>query len=209
MPSPKSSRLLALAVMTLMAVAFVVPGQPAQGHDVHLPFEIRFPAEPDKTTHYNDWGDSRSGGRRHRGNDLMSPKMTEVYAFADGVVSQIGDSWRSGRYIRIDHADDWRSYYIHLNNDNIGTDDGEADWSVTVAQGIEVGTEVQVGQLIGWVGDSGNAESSRSHVHFELHLNDYPVNPYYTLRDAREADLAQLEWLALLLEAELDAYRIR
>ncbi len=209
MLSRKVVGVFALAALVAIGATALLPAAPAQGHTSRPPFEFKFPTEPDKATHFNDWRAERSGGRRHRGNDLMAPKMTEVYAFADGVVGQLGDSWRSGRYVRIDHAEHWRSYYIHLNNDNIGTDDGEADWSLTVAPGIQVGTEVKAGQVIGWVGDSGNAEWSQPHVHFELHRNGYPLNPYYTLREARDRDLAELEWRAALLEAALEAYRIR
>ena len=193
--------LIALALAASLAAAPV-----AQGHDLRPPFEVRFPAEPAIATHHNDWGAVRSGGRRHRGNDLMGPKMTGVYAFADGVVSSMGTHPRSGRWLRIEHDDEWTTYYIHLNNDNIGTDDNSADWSLTVAPGVELGTEVLAGQLIGWMGDSGNAEGTKPHLHFELHVHDYPINPYYILREARERDLAQLEWLQAQLEGQLGAH---
>lgn len=209
MPPKRPVVLIAFIALFAMAASFAMPAPPAQGRHSRPSFEFRFPVEADKASHFNDWGKERSGGRHHRGNDLMAPKMTEVYAFADGTIGQVGSSRRSGRYIRIDHDDDWRSYYIHLNNDSIGTDDGDADWSLTVAPGIEEGAEVKAGQLIGWVGDSGNAEHSASHVHFELHRNDYPVNPFFTLREARESDLAEIAWRDQLQRAEADSYRIR
>ena len=75
----------------------------------------------------------------------------------------------------IQHDDGWESYYIHMNNDTPGTDDGLGQG---IAPGIEPGVRVRAGQLIGWVGDSGNAENSGSHVHFELHKPDGTVvNP--------------------------------
>ena len=58
--------------------------------------------------------------------------------------------------------------YLHLNNDDPGTDNGRADWSLTLVQGLEVGSHVEAGQHIGYVGDSGNAEWTGSHTHFEL-----------------------------------------
>jgi putative cell wall-binding protein len=74
------------------------------------------------------------------------------------------------------HDDGWESWYIHLNNDTPGTDDGQG-WGF--APGIESGVHVAEGQLIGWVGDSGNAEWAGSHLHFELHdTTGTPVNPY-------------------------------
>lgn len=112
--------------------------------------------------------------RSHEGVDIMAPKMTEVYAVADATVSWIGSQCCS---VFLLHDDGWRSWYIHLNNDTPGTDDG-LGWGI--AEGILVGTRVTAGQLIGWVGDSGNAEDTDPHLHFELHdaygvkLDPYP-----------------------------------
>jgi hypothetical protein len=64
------------------------------------------------------------------------------------------------------HDDGWESWYIHLNNDTPGTDDG---LGYGIVDGLESGSHVTAGQLIGWVGDSGNAEWAGSHLHFELH----------------------------------------
>jgi hypothetical protein len=79
---------------------------------------------------------------------------------------------------------------MHLNNDLPGTDSGHADWSYTLAPGIAEGAQVEAGQLIGWVGDSGNAEWTGSHTHFELHHNGKAINPYPYLIRAWERDEA-------------------
>lgn len=179
---------LALAFSFLTVTASSV----ALGRHLRPPFEISFPVEADQATHHNDWGDSRKGGRSHRGNDLMAPKMTGVYAFADGVVATVARGTRPGRYVRIEHEGGWTSYYMHLNNDNIGTDDNRASWHLTVAPGIEEGTEVSLGQLIGWVGDSGNAERTPPHLHFELRYRNRPINPYPILAEMREEALEVL-----------------
>jgi hypothetical protein len=78
--------------------------------------------------------------------------MLPVVAAADGVVRWIGSECC---ILSIDHGGGWETWYIHLNNDTPGTDDG-LGWGI--APGIERGTSVHQGQLIGWVGDSGNAE---------------------------------------------------
>jgi len=112
--------------------------------------------------------------RSHEGVDILAPKMTPVYAVADASVSWIGSQCCS---VFLRHDDGWRSWYIHLNNDTPGTDDG-LGWGI--APGIVPGTRVTAGQLIGWVGDSGNAEETEPHLHFELHdafgvkLDPYP-----------------------------------
>lgn len=168
------------------------------------PFEITFPQETSKTFFGSTYGDSRSGGRRHKGNDLIAPRMTEVYAVADGVVIHVGVSRLSGRTVRIDHGDGWTSHYIHLNNDNPGTDDGDAPWTLTVAPGIEEDMPVRAGQLIGWVGDSGNAEWTGSHTHFELRHNGNAVNPYQLLEDAWRRDYARHVWDVWRIAGPLD-----
>lgn len=115
----------------------------------------------------------------------MASKMTEVYAAADGVITTIKSSHRAGRYIAISHDGAWETYYMHLNNDVEGND-GDAPWFLTVAWGIHEGAEVRAGQLIGWSGDSGNAEGGAAHTHFELHHNGRSVNPYPYLVRALE-----------------------
>ena len=128
--------------------------------------------------HYTDtWGAARSSGRTHQGVDIIADKMVPVVAAASGTVGWIHDE-QGGNCcaMALNHDDGWASWYIHLNNDTPGTDDG-LGWGF--AEGIESGAHVEAGQLIGWVGDSGNAEATVSHLHFELHQPDgTPINPY-------------------------------
>jgi murein DD-endopeptidase MepM/ murein hydrolase activator NlpD len=175
--------------ITLVASLLLVLALPASAAPID-PDVLKFPQETDKTDFHSTFGHVRSGGRRHRGNDLMAPKMTEVYAIAAGVVELIRTAGLGGRYLGIDHGDGWESFYMHLNNDLPGTDSGHADWSYTLAPGIAEGAQVEAGQLIGWVGDSGNAEWTGSHTHFELHHNGKAINPYPYLIRAWERDEA-------------------
>ncbi len=118
--------------------------------------------------HYSDtFGASRGGGRSHHGVDIMAAKMTPVIAVADGTIGWMHDD-QGGNCcaMSLRHDDGYESWYIHLNNDTPGTDDGQG-WGF--AEGIEPGAHVFAGQLIGWVGDSGNAEGVSPHLHFELH----------------------------------------
>lgn len=147
------------------------------------PFTIVFPQEAEVTEFTDSWGHARSG-HRHQGNDLMAPKMTEVYAVADGVVKWVRDRGTAGRYLVIDHGEGWESWYMHLNDDNVGTDDASASISVGVA--VVEGEPIAAGELIGWVGNSGNAEGSSPHTHFELHQDGRPIDPYLFLLSALE-----------------------
>ncbi len=142
-------------------------------------------------TFTDTWGAARAGGRTHEGTDIMADKMTPVVAVSSGTVGWMHNT-QGGNCcaMALQHDDGWESWYIHLNNDTPGTDDGQG-WGF--APGIESGVRVTAGQLIGWVGDSGNAESTSPHLHFELHdPSGTPVNPYAALLAAITLDLLRI-----------------
>jgi hypothetical protein len=161
----------------VIAAALVLPAiAPAQAAEL---YPIIFPVLG--PNHYTDTFDApRSGGRTHQATDIMADKMIPVVAAADGTVGWMHDELGGNCCALVLHHDDgWASWYIHLNNDTPGTDDG-LGWGF--ADGIASGVHVSAGQLIGWVGDSGNAEWVSSHLHFELHRPDgTKFNPYESL----------------------------
>ena len=112
----------------------------------------------------NDWGQPRSGGRTHQGTDMFAAMGTPVVAVVDGTLT--GNSGGLGG-IGLDlHGDDGvKYYYAHLS-------------------GIEVASgRVQQGDVIGYVGDTGNALGGPPHLHFQLHPGEgEPVNPYPTVK---------------------------
>lgn len=111
------------------------------------------------------WGAPRSGGRSHRGTDLMASSGAPAYAVADGVVrTSSGGAGGIALYLRATNGDVF--YYAH-NSSNVARN----------------GERVQAGQLIARVGSSGNASSSAPHVHFERQPGGgASVNPYRFLR---------------------------
>ncbi len=135
---------------------------------------------------YSDsFGDCRGSGcsRGHDGVDIgtYGVKGVPVVAAADGRVRYVNWSWNPEDIdpdrcctIAIEHANGWETWYIHLDNDTPGTDDG-LGWGI--ADGIVPGALVTAGQLIGWVGDSGNAEGTIPHLHWEVHDDGVVVNP--------------------------------
>lgn len=157
----------------LLAFSFIlvaIPSTVLAQESTFDPNDIVFPVIGQGAVYYsNTFGAPRSGGRTHEGTDIMSVnkvKGREIVAVADGTVSwmhneQGGDCCA----LELVHAGGWRTAYIHLDNDTPGTDDGQG-WGF--APGIEVGTFVEKGQLIGYLGDSGNAEGSSPHLHFEI-----------------------------------------
>ena len=117
----------------------------------------------------------RSGcARKHMGQDLMGAKMSPLVAACTGTVvtlrreTQVG----GGNYVGIacdtGAAKGWTAMYLHVNNDTPGTDDGKGTARWSFPTGIAQGVRVLQGQLVGWRGDSGDAESTGPHLHFEL-----------------------------------------
>ncbi len=134
----------------------------------------------------DDFGAGRSGGRTHEGNDIMGKKMMPLVAVADGTLTTVvypEATW--GYSISIRDADGYRYNYLHINNDNPGTDDGHGGGANAYGPDIMRGNKVVKGQFIGWMGDSGNAETTGAHLHFEIVApNGEPFSPYQSLRNA-------------------------
>ncbi|MDO8482787.1 MAG: peptidoglycan-binding protein [bacterium] len=124
-----------------------------------------------------------SGEREHLGVDIIAAKMTPVVSTVDGYVSYVVSpeaSWGYSISVRDDAGYQYR--YLHINNDTPGTDDGKGGEANAYVSGIKRGARVSAGQHIGWVGDSGNAEDTVSHLHFEIRgPNRTPINPYESL----------------------------
>lgn len=110
------------------------------------------------------WGAARSGGRAHKGTDMMAPYGSPVYAVASGVVRTASSS-AGGISLYLD-ASNGESYFYAHNSRNL----------------VHTGERVQAGDLIARVGTSGNAPDSAPHVHFEREVNGVSVNPYRFLR---------------------------
>lgn len=140
-----------------------------------------------KASFRNDFSEPRGGGtREHLGIDIIADKMTPVVAVADGEVTFIAIPQASWGYAITIRDNDGYSYrYLHLNNDTPGTDDGQGGPQNAYNGNLERGSKVTKGQVLGWVGDSGNAETVGSHLHFEImDQNRIHINPYDTLLSA-------------------------
>lgn len=145
--------------------------------------DITFPVDGDYSFR-NDFAEPRGDGTRtHLGIDIIADKMTPVVAAVDGTITYIAIPQASWGYsITIRDAEGYTYRYLHLNNDNPGTDDGNGGVEHAYAEGLRRRSSVTKGQLIGWVGDSGNAEGTVSHLHFEIRGPDrIYINPYDTL----------------------------
>ena len=88
----------------------------------------------------------------HKGADICAPYGTPIYASDSGVVVTAGYHYSYGNYVIIDHGNGWRTLYGHMS-----------------ALGCSVGQAVERGQVIGYVGSTGN--STGNHCHFEMYQN--------------------------------------
>lgn len=112
----------------------------------------------------DSWGNSRDGGRRrHRGIDIFAPRGRSVVAVADGTITYIGVQSKAGRCFWLSTEDGVAFFYAHLD---------------TWAPGMYEGMEVRKGQVLGTVGNTGNARHTPSHLHFAVHRDDEAVDPY-------------------------------
>lgn len=143
-----------------------------------------------QSSYWNDFGQPRGGGTRtHKGIDVIAPKMAQLLSVVDGYVNYLAipeASW--GYEISLQDAEGYTYSYLHVNNDTPGTDDGAGGITNAYAPGVSYGAKVYKGQHIGWVGDSGNAENTVPHLHFEMRdPNGNVMNPYESLRAASGA----------------------
>jgi murein DD-endopeptidase MepM/ murein hydrolase activator NlpD len=139
-----------------------------------------FPVKNIMSHFYDDWGEIRGNGKRvHEGIDIRAQKGSPIVAIADGRVNTISYSESSGYYIAIDHQNGWLSLYVHLDDD-INGNDNLGGRNTAFADDIYLGGEVIAGQTIGYVGDSGNADGTVPHVHFEVRYmgKSYDVYDY-------------------------------
>ena len=168
----------------IFLISLLYPNQIIQAkHDSFLQNMV-FPVKHVMAHFYDDWGEIRGNGKRvHEGIDIRAPKGAPVVAIADGKINTISYSDSSGYYIAIDHKNGWLSLYVHLNDDIEGNDNLGGK-ETAFAENIYLGAEVVAGQTIGYLGDSGNAEGTVPHVHFEVRYMGKSFDVYQYIRDS-------------------------
>ncbi|HEX6285744.1 MAG TPA: M23 family metallopeptidase [Pyrinomonadaceae bacterium] len=126
---------------------------------------------------WDTFSDSRSEGRTHDAIDIMAPADTPVLAAADGTIQKLWLSERGGTSIyQVDAAQKLIFYYAHLSR---------------YADGLTEGKQVRQGEVIAYVGDTGNAGTGNYHLHFSIAIVSDPkrywegtnINPYPLLHN--------------------------
>ncbi|MEZ5895256.1 MAG: peptidoglycan DD-metalloendopeptidase family protein [Parvularculaceae bacterium] len=128
--------------------------------------------------------------KAHKGVDFAAPRGTPIKAAGDGVVERAGPYGSFGNYIRIRHANNYKTAYAHLH---------------AIKKGVRAGKRVRQGDIIGYVGTTGR--STGPHLHYEVHLGGKQVNPQNlkiaTGVELKGADLANFR----LTRDRIDAMR--
>jgi murein DD-endopeptidase MepM/ murein hydrolase activator NlpD len=130
--------------------------------------------DPDKLV--RSYHDARSGGREHEALDILAPRGTPVVAVEDGTVAKLFDSKAGGLTLyQFDPGKQYAYYYAHLDR---------------YADGIKEGDRLRRGQVIGFVGTTGNAPKDTPHLHFAVFRltadkhwwEGTPIDPYDILK---------------------------
>ena len=172
--------------------------------------QIVFPAVGN-VTFREDFAEPRGTNRTHEGNDIIGPKLTPLVAVTDGVISFLTEQQASWGYsLSILDQDGYEYNYLHINNDTPGTDDGQAASSYAFAPGLQLGQKVKAGQFIAWMGDSGNAEQTVPHLHFEIRApGNIAISPYQSLVAATKVDKQTLPQAAFNFPAQTQTQAVK
>ena len=113
------------------------------------------------------------GGRRHTGLDIPMPPGTPIQAARDGVVAKTGNNSTPGfrgygNFVLVDHGGGIKTLYAHC-----------------LSVSVKPGQHLRQGQVVAAVGRTGRA--STDHLHFEVRINDKPVNPLPYLENVKLA----------------------
>jgi len=98
--------------------------------------------------------------KMHTGTDFAAPRGTPIYAAGNGIIEKAQRNGGYGKYVKIRHANGYKTAYAHMNG---------------YARGIKKGKRVRQGQVIGYVGTTGR--STGPHLHYEVHVHGKKVNP--------------------------------
>jgi murein DD-endopeptidase MepM/ murein hydrolase activator NlpD len=163
------------------AIAVALPHRMPRAPEVKapsiMPAELIIPVEGVSANQLVDtWGQARSQGRKHEGIDIMAHMGTPVHAAADGTIAKFFNSHLGGTTVyEFDQTGRVIYYYAHLS---------------AYAAGLREGDHVRQGQLIAYVGSTGNATTP--HLHFEIQRasaqhqwwRGEAMNPYMPLKTA-------------------------
>ena len=134
---------------------------------------LAYPISPKVKSHIGSlWGVGRdNGARKHEGIDIMAAKLSPAVASANGVVTRVNENALGGKVVFLRPENAFYSlYYAHLDS-----------------QLVTEGQRVKAGDIIGLVGNTGNAQTTVPHLHFGIYTNGGAVDPLYFVKNDYKA----------------------
>ena len=110
----------------------------------------------------DSWQAPRPDGRFHEGQDIFGDRGTPVFSGTDGYVIRMGVAELGGNYVYVAGAGGRRYYYAHLDR---------------VAEGLKIGQKITTDTVVGFVGNTGNAENTPPHLHFGIYVLRKAIDP--------------------------------
>jgi len=173
------------AVGSVVAVGLLIIAEPvlrrlivfARLSSMPAPSSLPVPVDGAQPRQIGDsWGDPRSGGRTHKGVDIFAPRGTPVRSTTDGLILRVGINRLGGNIVAVLGPGLYVHYYAHL--DHFGVfDDGDI---------------VKQGDILGYVGNTGNAMGMAYHLHYGVYTpSRAAINPWPLLREHKAVRSAQ------------------
>lgn len=154
--------MIGILTLTAMGISPVVPYHGFRLWLKPLPTENSLSNPVPKQRFIDTWGAARGKGRKHEGVDIFAKRGTPVISNTDGIVVKIGNNRIGGKSVSLWGAGGAVHYHTHLH------DYGD----------IRLYQYVPKGTVIGYVGNTGNAKTTPSHLHYGIYINGKAVNPY-------------------------------
>jgi murein DD-endopeptidase MepM/ murein hydrolase activator NlpD len=185
-PRPTARTIILVVLVSALLAAPAGARAPASATAAEAPPpQIVFPVIG-TVSYSDDFGDPRAQGG-HPGNDILADRRAPVVAAEAGRIVFWTRSATAGCMLYLYGRSGTTYQYIHLNNDLTNRNDnrGSCVPGIAFAPGLRDGQNVAAGELIGYVGDSGDADGIHPHLHFEIHPGGgKPVSPFPWLEAA-------------------------
>ena len=110
----------------------------------------------------DSWHDARPDNRVHEGQDIFADRGTPVFSGTDGYVVRMGVGELGGNFVYVAGTGGRRYYYAHFDR---------------IAEGLNIGQKITTDTVIGFVGNTGNADVTPTHLHFGVYMLGKAINP--------------------------------
>ena len=165
-------RTLVVAILLVTGYVFLAPAIERARYTMRLaampkPVSLPVPVAGVPARALRDtWNGARSEGRKHEGIDIFAERGTPVLSSTEGIVADVGTNRLGGLVVWVIGPGGQRHYYAHLA--------GYGD--------VKAGMRIAPGRVLGYVGNTGNAQGTPPHLHYGVYDVGGAINPYPLLR---------------------------